>query len=111
MRMVTAGHAIKARGLNGLSVVKQPPYLGPHSCPHTSTARLITPAMAANHPHAAPRGGALDTLDAPGVTALSSRIAATAAKCLGLAPPGAHRERTRVDGDGHDTRDSGPQIG
>src|SRR5215211_5774052 len=50
-------------------------------------------------------GRALETLYAYGVTARYRRMAATAAKRLGLAPRLAHRDRTSVHVDGRDNSD------
>jgi transposase len=80
MRIVTAGHAVKAMVLNGLGFVNQQRYLVPHFFQHKPTYRLIAPAMKASHLHDDTLGRALDTLYAYGVTELSSLIAATAAK-------------------------------
>jgi transposase len=85
-RMVTAGHAVTAMVLNGLGCVNQPRSLVPHFFPNKPRSRLIAPGMQASHLNDDPRGRALETLYAYGVTALSSLIAAPAAKRLGLAP-------------------------
>jgi hypothetical protein len=62
----------------------------------------------ATHRHDAPRGRALDTLDACDVTALSRLMAAPAAARLGRAAPLAPRDRTRGQVDGRDTSDEEP---
>src|SRR5215510_2787253 len=86
MRIVTAGHAVKAMVLNGLGFVNQQLYLVPHFFQHKPTSRLIAPAIQASHLNDDTLGRALDTLYDFGVTALYSLIAATAAQRLGLAP-------------------------
>jgi transposase len=45
MRIVTAGHAVKAMVLNGLGFVHQPLYLVPHFYQNKPTSRLIAPAI------------------------------------------------------------------
>ena len=87
MRIVTAGHAVKAMVLNGLGFVNQQLYLVPHFFQNKPISRLIAPAIQASHLNDDTLGRALDTLYAYGVTELYSLIAATAAKRLGLAPP------------------------
>ena len=84
MRIVTAGHAVKAMVLNGLGFVNQQLYLVPHFFQNKPTSRLIAPAIQASHLNDDTLGRALDTLYAYGVTELYSLIAATAAKRLGL---------------------------
>ena len=86
MHIVTAGHAVKAMILNGLGCVNQQLYLVPHFLQPKPISRLIAPASAASHLNDDTLGRTLETLYAYGVTELYSRIAATAAKCLGLAP-------------------------
>jgi transposase len=53
-------------------------------------------------------GRAVETLYDSGVTELSSRIAATAAKRLGVAPTFAHLESTSLHVDGRDNSDEPP---
>ena len=79
MRLVTAGHAVKAMGLNRLvpHCFNQPRSLVPHFCQNK-------PPLS-------------DTLM---VTALSSRMAAPAAMRLGLAPRFAHLDSTSFHVDG-----------
>ena len=60
----------------------------------------MAPGMQASHLHADTRGRALDTLYETGVTALSSLIAATAARRLGLTPPFSHLATTSCHVDG-----------
>ena len=80
MRLVTAGHAVKAMVLNGLGFVNPQRYRVPHFLQHTPTYRLIAPAMQASHLNDDTLGRALATLYNSGVTELSRLIAATAAK-------------------------------
>src|SRR6266571_16578 len=100
MRIVTAGHAVKAMVLNGLGFVNQQLYLVPHFFQNKPTSRLIAPAIKASHLNDDTLGRALDTLYDAGVTELYSLIATTAAKRLGLAPTCTHLDSTsfRVDG-------------
>jgi transposase len=100
MRLVTAGHAVKAMVLNGLGFVNHPLYLVPHFFQPKPTARLLAPAIQARHLNDATLGRALDTLDDAGVTALSSLLAATAAKRLGLPPTCAPLDSTSFHVDG-----------
>src|SRR5499433_2381536 len=100
MRMVTAGHAVKAMVLNGLGFVNQQLYLIPHFFQNKPISRLIAPGIQASHLHDDTLGRALDTLYAYGVTALYSLIAATAARRLGLTPTFAHLDTTSFHVDG-----------
>jgi transposase len=100
MRIVTAGHAVKAMVLNGLGFVNQQLYLVPHFFQNKPTSRLIAPAIQASHLNDDTLGRALDTLYDFGVTALYSLIAATAAQRLGLAPTFAHLDSTSFHVDG-----------
>src|SRR5438132_1189096 len=100
MRIVTAGHAVKAMVLNGLGFVNQQLYLVPHFFQNKPTFRLIAPAIQASHLNDDTLGRALDTLYDFGVTALYSLIAATAAQRLGLAPTFAHLDSTSFHADG-----------
>ena len=79
MRIVTAGHAVKAMVLNGLGFVNQQLYLVPHFFQNKPTSRLIAPAIKASHLNDDTLGRALDTLYDAGVTEVYSLIAATAA--------------------------------
>jgi transposase len=108
MRIVTAGHAVKAMVLNGLGFVNQQFYLVPHFFRNKPTSRLIAPAIAASHLNDDTLGRALNTLYAYGVTELYSLIAATAAKRLGLAPTFVHLDSMSFHGDGRDNRDEAP---
>ena len=83
MRIVTAGHAVKAMVLNGLGFLNHQLSLVPHFFQHKPLARLIAPGIQASHLHDDTLGRALDTLDDFGVTALYGLIAATAATRLG----------------------------
>jgi hypothetical protein len=55
-------------------------------------------------------GRALDTLYTYGVTARYSRLAATAAERLGLAPRVVHLDTTSVHVDGRDNSDEAPEA-
>ena len=100
MRLVTAGHAVKAMVLNGLGFVNQQLYLVPHFFRNKPTYQLIAPAIQASHLNDDTLGRALDTLYDFGVTELYSLIAATAAKRLGLAPTFVHLDSTSFHVDG-----------
>jgi transposase len=100
MRIVTAGHAVKAMVLNGLGFVNQQLYLVPHFFHNKPLSRLIAPGIQASHLNDDMLGRALDTLYAYGVTELYSLIAATAAKRLGLAPTFTHLDSTSFHVDG-----------
>jgi hypothetical protein len=84
MRMVTAGHAVKAMVLNGLGFLNHQRYLVPYFFQHKPLARLMAPGMQASHLNDDTLGCALDTLYDFGVTALYGLMAATAATRLGL---------------------------
>ncbi len=84
MRMVTAGHAVKAMGLHGLGFLNQQRSLVPHFFPNKPISRLLAPGMPASPLHDDTLGRALATLSDFGVTALYGLIAATAAARLGL---------------------------
>ena len=100
MRIVTAGHAVKAMVLNGLGFLNQQLYLVPHFFQHKPISRLIAPGMQASHLNDDTLGRALDTLYDSGVTALYSLIAATAATRLGLTPTFTHLDTTSFHVDG-----------
>jgi transposase len=100
MRLVTAGHAVKALGLNGLGFIHPQLYLVPHFFHHTRISRLMAPGMQASHLNDAPLGRALDTLYEPGLTELSSLLAATATRRLGLTPTFAQLDTTSAQVDG-----------
>src|SRR5919204_154239 len=100
MRIVTAGHAVKAMVLNGLGFINQQLYLVPHFFQNKPISRLIAPGIQASHLNDDTLGRALDTLYAVGVTELSSLIAATAAKRLGLTPTFTHLDSTSFHVDG-----------
>jgi transposase len=108
MRIVTAGHAVKAMVLNGLGFVNQQLYLVPHFFQNKPLSRLIAPGIQASHLNDDTLGRALDTLYDYGVTALYSLIAATAAKRLGLAPGFAHLDSTSFHVDGRYNSDEEP---
>src|SRR5437867_5468699 len=109
MRIVTAGHAVKAMVLNGLGFINQQLYLVPHFFQHKPLSRLIAPGIQASHLNDDALGRALDTLYAFGVTELYSLIAATAAKRLGLAPRFAHLDSTSFHVDGRYNSDEEPE--
>src|SRR5437870_7723455 len=108
MRIVTAGHAVKAMVLNGLGFVNQQLYLVPHFFHNKPLSRLIAPGIQASHLNNDTLGRALDTLYAYGVTELYSLIAATAAKRLGLAPTFTHLDSTSFHVDGRSNSDAAP---
>ena len=110
MRLVTAGHAVKAMVLNGLGFVTQQLYLVPHFFHNKPTARLIAPAITASQLNDDTLGRTLDTLYAYGVTELSSLIAATAAERLGLTPRFAHLDSTSFHVDGRYNSDAAPDA-
>src|SRR5437870_4338930 len=58
MRLVTAGHTVKAMVLNGLGFVNPPRYLVPRCFRNKPTSRLITPGITAEHLHDDARGRA-----------------------------------------------------
>jgi transposase len=108
MRIVTAGHAVKAMVLNGLGFVNQQLYLVPHFFQHKPISRLIAPGIQASHLNDDTLGRALDTLYDFGVTALYSLIAATAAARLGLTPTFSHLDTTSFHVDGRYNSDQAP---
>jgi transposase len=110
MRIVTAGHAVKAMVLNGLGFVNQQLYLVPHFYRNKPTSRLIAPAIAPEQLNDDALGRALDTLYAYGVTELYSLIAATAAERLGLAPTFVHLDSTSFHVDGRYNSDEAPDA-
>ena len=62
MRIVTAGQAVKAMGLNGLGFVSQTLYLGPQFFQHKPTSRLSAPGMTPAPLNDDARGRTLETL-------------------------------------------------
>ena len=62
MRIVTAGHAVKAMVLNGLGFINQQLYLVPHFFHNKPISRLIAPGIQASHLNDDTLGRALDTL-------------------------------------------------
>jgi transposase len=108
MRIVTAGHAVKAMVLNGLGFINQQLYLVPHFFQNKPISRLIAPGIQASHLHDDTLGRALDTLYETGVTALYSLIAATAARRLGLTPTFSHLDTTSFYVDGRYNSDAPP---
>jgi transposase len=110
MRIVTAGHAVKAMVLNGLGFINQQLYLVPHFFQNKPISRLIAPGIQASHLNDDTLGRTLDTLYAFGVTELYSLIAATAATRLGLAPTFAHLDSTSFHVDGRYNSDEEPEA-
>src|SRR5439155_10619199 len=108
MRIVTAGHAVKAMVLNGLGFLNQQLYLVPHFFQNKPISRLIAPGILASHLNDDTLGRALDTLYDFGVTALYSLIAATAARRLGLTPTVTHLDTTSFHVDGRYNSDEAP---
>jgi transposase len=100
MRIVTAGHAVKAMVLNGLGFINQQLYLVPHFFQNKPIPRLIAPGIQASHLNDDTLGRALDTLYDFGVTELYCLIAATAAQRLGLTPTFSHLDTTSFHVDG-----------
>jgi transposase len=100
MRMVTAGHAVKAMVLNGLGFINQQLSLVPHFFQHKPISRLIAPGIQASHLNDDTLGRARDTLYETGLTELYSLIAATAARRLGLTPTFTHLDTTSFHVDG-----------
>jgi transposase len=103
MRIVTAGHAVKAMVLHGLGFLNQQLYLVPHFFQNKPRARLIAPGLQASHRQDDPRGRTLDTLYDFGGTELYSLIAATAATRLGLTRMFSHLDTTSFHVDGRYT--------
>jgi transposase len=108
MRIVTAGHAVKAMVLNGLGFINQQLYLVPHFFHNKPISRLIAPGIQASHLNDDTLGRTLDTLYAVGVTELYSLIAATAAKRLGLTATFTHLDSTSFHVDGRYNSDEEP---
>jgi len=108
MRIVTAGHAVKAMVLNGLGFVNQQLYLVPHFFQNKPISRLIAPGIQASHLNDDTLGRALDSLYDFGVTALYSLIAATAATRLGLTPTFNHLDTTSFHVDGRYNSEKAP---
>jgi transposase len=100
MRIVTAGHAVKALVLNGLGFINQQLYLVPHFFQNKPISRLIAPGIQASHLNDDTLGRALDTLYDFGVTELYCLIAATAATRLGLTRTFSHLDTTSFHVDG-----------
>jgi transposase len=110
MRMVTAGTAVKAMVINGRGCVNQHLDLVPHFVQHKPTARLLASCIEARHLNDDTLGRALDTLYADGVTALSSLLAATAARRLGRRSRFAPLDRPSFHVDGRDKSDEAPEA-
>jgi transposase len=110
MRDLTVGEAGTAMVLNGLGLIHQALYLGPRFFQHTPTSRLLSPRMAPAQRNDDALGRALETLDADGVTDLSSLMAATAAERRGLAPRLTPLDRTSVHVDGRYNSGEAPEA-
>ena len=108
MRDLTVGEAVKAMGLHGLGCINQALDRVPRFFQPKRPSRLIALRVPPEQRHDAALGRAFDTLSAPGVTARSRRMAATAAQRLGLAPRLAQLESTSLHVDGRDNRDAEP---
>ena len=108
MRIVTVGHAVKAMGLNGLGFLNQQLYLVPHFFHNKPLPRLIAPGIQASHLNDDTLGRALDTLYETGLTELSSLIAATAARRVGLPPTFTHLDTTSFHVDGRSNSAEAP---
>jgi transposase len=108
MRIVTAGHAVKAMVRNGLGFLNQQLYLVPHVFQNKPLSRLIAPGIQASHLNDDALGRALDTLYDFGVTELYSLIAAPAATRLGLTPTCSHLDTTSFHVDGRYNSDKEP---
>src|SRR5919109_2044010 len=112
MRIVTAGHAVKAMVLNGLGFLNQQLYLVPHFFQNKPLSRLIAPGIQASHLNDDTLGRTLDTLYEAGLTELYSLITATAATRLGLTPTFRHLDTTsfHVDGRYNSTQPPDEQV-
>ena len=110
MRDLTVGEAVKAMVLNGLGFVNQALSLVPRFFQNKPTSRLIAPRVVPAQLNDDALGRALDTLYDYGVTELSSLIAATAAKRLGLAPTFAHLDSTSFHVDGRSNSEKEPEA-
>ena len=90
MRIVTAGHAVKAMVLNGLGFINQQLSLVPYFFHNKPISRLIAPGIQASHLNDDTLGRALDTLYDFGVTALYGLICRHRGHAFGAdAPRGA----------------------
>ena len=112
MRIVTAGHAVKALVLNGLGFLNHQLDLVPHFVQTKPISRLIAPGMQARHRNADPLGRALDTLYDFGVPALDGLMAAPAATRLGLTRTFSQLDTTSfpVDGRSNSTQPPDEQV-
>ncbi len=108
MRDLTVGEAVKAMVLNGLGFLNQALDLVPRFFHNKPTYRLISPRVSPQQLNDDAFGRALDTLYSYGVTALYSRLAATAAERVGRAPRLVHLDTTSVHGDGRSNSDENP---
>jgi transposase len=88
--IATVGSTIRAMVLNGLGFVNQRVYLMLMFVQNKSTQRFVASRVDAHHLHDDTLGRTMERLYDYEVTPLYSFIAATAAKCLGLAPTFVH---------------------
>ena len=95
---MTAGPAGNAMVLNGLGLLNPPRSRVPHLFQTKPRARLMAPGIPASPLTDDPRGRALDTLSAVGVTERYSLMAATAATRWGRTPTVTPLDTTRVQG-------------
>jgi hypothetical protein len=108
LRALPVGEAVNAMVRNGLGWSTQARSLVPRCFDHTPTDQLVSPRVTSRPLNDAALGRAVETLEAHGVTARDSLLAATAAERLGLAPRGLHRDTTSVHVDGRSNRDEAP---
>ena len=109
-RDLTGGEAGKAMVRHGVGCINRALALVPRFFQNQPPARRMSPRGAPAHLNAAALGRALEILSASGGTALSRRIAGTAAQRLGLRPPSTHRDRRRLPGDGRDNSAEAPEA-
>ena len=109
MRDLPAGEALKAMVRNGLGFIHHALSLVPRCFQDTPTSRWISPRVPPAQRNDEALGRALDTLYASGGTELSSLIAPTAAKRLGLCPTSAPLDSTRFHVDGRSNSDEPPE--
>jgi hypothetical protein len=109
MRDLTVNEAVKAMVLSGLGFINQALSLVLGLFQNKPTSRLMAPRVTPKQLNDDALGRALETLYADGVTALYRRIAATAARRLGLASRSAHLDRPSLHVDGRYNRDEEPE--
>ena len=108
MRDLTVGEAGKAMVLNGLGFVNQALSLVPSFFHNKPTYQLMSPRVTSHQLNDDALGRALDTLYAYGVTELSTLLAASAAKRLGLGATYVHLDSTSFHVDGRYNGDDPP---